>query len=398
MGRADVAIIGVGQVPTGIYPERTEFEIAYRASQLAIQDAGIDKNLIGGSVGFAQIMGAEYNTELFFGRLPEAIGLKGCKMACATISGGGSTFSTMLTATQMLLSGETDYVLVTHAQRFSQFSANEQAKYFSIAGADLEFEVPYGMTYNALAAMTTQGYMDETGTTIEQVASVVVSDRKWGALQKNGMFYGKEVTLEQVINSKMISYPLTSRMCNVLADGGAAYILTTAANAKKVCSKPIYILSHASDFSHRQITRAKVKSLAKWGEELYKPICFKAYERAGIGPEDIDLFEIYGLYPVIALMLMDAMGVCEPGTSGRLFESGETLPGGKYQTTTSGEAIGFGHLGTGCGMAAIIDGVLQLQGRAGEAQAAGNPRFLIEDCGGGAFMDLHFTIMSNQDV
>ena len=56
------------------------------------------------------------------------------------------------------------------------------------------------MTYNALAAMVTQGYMDETGTTIEQVGSVVVSDRKWGAMQKNGMFYGKEVTLEQALS------------------------------------------------------------------------------------------------------------------------------------------------------------------------------------------------------
>ena len=65
MVRADVAIIGVGQVPTGIYPERTEFEIAYRASQLAIQDSGIDKNLIGGSVGFAQIMGSEYRLRCF---------------------------------------------------------------------------------------------------------------------------------------------------------------------------------------------------------------------------------------------------------------------------------------------------------------------------------------------
>ena len=77
---------------------------------------------------------------MFFGRLPEAIGLKGCKIACSTISGGASTFSTMLTATQILMSGETDYVLVMHAQRFSQFSANEQAKYFSIAGSDLEFK------------------------------------------------------------------------------------------------------------------------------------------------------------------------------------------------------------------------------------------------------------------
>ncbi|MDR3555587.1 MAG: thiolase family protein, partial [Syntrophobacteraceae bacterium] len=228
MSKAEFAIIGTGEVPCGIYPQRNEFEIAYRVAKLAIEDAGINKNDIGAVLSAAHIMGSEYNTEVFFGRLPEAIGAKNCKIVATTVSGGGSSFSIRKTAEGILRSGETDYVLVIHAQRFSQFSANEQINFFAHAGSDLEWEVPYGMTYNALAAMMTQGYMAYTGTTIEQVASVCVACRKWANLQPNAMFRDKTLTVQQVLNSKMVAYPLTAMMCNVLADGGCAYIMTTA--------------------------------------------------------------------------------------------------------------------------------------------------------------------------
>ncbi|MBI5591644.1 MAG: thiolase family protein [Deltaproteobacteria bacterium] len=394
MSKGEFAIIGTGEVPCGIYPERSEFEIAYTAARLAIRDAGIDKNEIGAVLGAAHIMGAEYNTELFFGRLPEAIGAKGCKITGATISGGGSSFTIRKTAEGILRSGETDTVLVVHAQRFSQFSMNEQSKYFAIAGSDLEWDLPYGMTYNALAAMMTQGYMAYTGTTIEQIAAVCVSHRKWANLQPNAMFHKKTLTVEQVLKSRMVAYPLTAFMCNVLADGGCAYIMTTAEKAKKICERPVYILGEGSRYSHRSITNAVCKDYGRMNE-FFEPAAKRAYEEAGLGPEDMDIFEIYGAYPFFTLMVADALGFVKPGQSGALFKSGETAPGGKFPCTTNGEAMSFGHTGTGVGFAVFVEGVRQLQGKAGRAQVPG-AKFLIEDCGGGAFMDIHFTVMGNE--
>ena len=109
----------------------------------------------------------------------------------------------------------------------------------------------------------------------------------------------------------------------------------------------------------------------------------------------MDAFEIYGSYPVINLIVMDALGICEPGKSGALVESGETSPGGKYPCSTNGEAMSFGHTGTGVGFAMLVESVRQLQGKAGAAQVPG-AKFLIENCGGGAFMDCHFTVMGNE--
>jgi len=397
MGTGEFAVIGTGEVPSGNYPERSEFEIAYDVSRLAIRDAGIDKDEIGAVLTAGHIMSNpenDYNTEMFFGRLPEAIGANGCRVVATTISGGASSFSIRKTAEGILESGETDTVLVVHAQRFSQFPVNEQGKYFAIAGSDVEWEVPYGMTYNALAAIVTQGYMAYTGTTIEQVAAVCVACRKWACLQPNAMFNKKEIDVEKVLNSRMIAYPLTSFMCNVLADGGSAYVMTTAEKARKICDKPVYILGEASQYSHRTITRAKQKDLGQMGNDLAVTANL-AYERSGLGPEDMDIYEIYGSYPVISLIVMDALGICEPGKSGELVEAGETSPGGKYPVSTNGEALSFGHTGTGVGFSTFVESVRQLQGRAGNAQVPG-ARFLIENCGGGAFMDCHFTVMGSE--
>ncbi len=394
MCKAEFAIIGTGEVPCGIYPRRSEFEIAYRVARLAIEDAGINKNEVGAVLSAAHIMGSEYNTEIFFGRLPEAIGAKNCKIVATTVSGGASSFSIRKTAEGILRSGETDYVLVIHAQRFSQFTANEQVKYFAHAGSDLEWEVPYGMTYNALAAMMTQGYMAYTGTTAEQVASVCVACRRWANLQPNAMFRDKPLTVEDVLKSRVVAYPLTALMCNVLADGGSAYVMTTAEKAKKVCSKPVYVLGEASDFTHRSIVSSKARDIGKM-YEFYAPIAQRAYERAGLGPGDMDIFEIYGAYPIGSLLIMDSLGIVEPGRSGALVEAGETSPGGKYPVSTNGEAMSFGHTGTGVGFSVFVESVRQLQGRAGKAQVEG-ARFLIEDSAGGAYMDMHFTILGNE--
>ena len=397
MSNGEFAIIGTGEVPCGNYPERSEFEIAYTVARDAILDAGIDMKDVGAVLCAQHIMSNpknDYNTEMVFGRLPEAIGASNCKITCMTSAGGASSFAIRKTAEGILRSGETDTVLVVHAQRFSQFTPNEQAKYFSIAGSDVEWEVPYGMTYNSLAAMITQGYMHATGTTIEQIAAVCVACRKWAMLQPNAMYNQKEITIDKVVNARMVSYPLTTLMCNVLGDGGSAFIMTTAEKAKKVCDKPVYLLGEGSDYSHRTITRAGMKNLANM-TEFTAPIAAKAYESSGLGPEDIDIYEIYGSYPVINLTVMDALGIVEPGRSGALVESGETSPGGKYPCSTNGEAMSFGHTGTGVGFAMLVETVRQLQGKAGAAQVP-DARFAIENCGGGAFMDCHFSVLGNE--
>jgi acetyl-CoA acetyltransferase len=130
--------------------------------------------------------------------------------------------------------------------------------------------------------------------------------------------------------------------------------------------------------------------------DFVRPVAQRALEEAGIGVRDLDLFEIYGSYPGLQLVLMDGLGMAPSGTSpGELVASGQTSPGGRYPTTTNGEALGFGHTGTGVGFSVLVETVRQLQGKAGKAQVPG-VRHAVETCGGGAFMDIHFSVLTNQ--
>ena len=98
MGKGDFAIIGTGEVRHGMFPERSEFEIAYTVARAAVKDAGIEMKDVGAVLTAAHIMGTEYNTEMFFGHLPEAIGARNNKVYATTVSGGGSSSSIMKTA------------------------------------------------------------------------------------------------------------------------------------------------------------------------------------------------------------------------------------------------------------------------------------------------------------
>ncbi len=391
MSKGKFAFIGTGEVPCGHYPERSPLEIASRVAKLAIEDAGIKKSDVDAVLSAVAIMDNDYNTELFFGRLPEALGLrKSCKVYGVSVAGGGSSHALRKTAEGLLSSGECEMVLVVHAQRFSAFTPMAQAEYFAKAGCDPEWEIPYGITYNALSAMITQRYMHDTGTTIEEVASVCVSCRKWAMLQDNAMFNQKELTIEDVLNSKMVSTPLTAFMCNVLADGGSAFIMTTAERARKLVQKPVYVLGEGSDYSHRNLTLCEDLSTLN-----FEGGADRAFQEAGLGPKDMDIAEVYGSYPAIILILLEQMGFCKRGEAGRFVLEENTWPGGKLPMTTNGEALSFGHTGTGVGMAILVESIRQLLGRAGRAQVPG-ARFLIENCGGGAFSDGHFTVMGNE--
>jgi acetyl-CoA acetyltransferase len=203
------------------------------------------------------------------------------------------------------------------------------------------------------------------------------------------MFNKKELTIDDVLNSKMVAAPLTAFMCNVLCDGGSAYVMTTAKKARQIAKKtgvkPVYILGSGSRYSHRFITSA-VPDFANMGTmyKFFMPAANDAYDQAGLGPKDMDIFELYGAYPHLDLIIMDSVGVCEPGKSGALVEAGETSPGGKYPAITNGEALSFGHTGTGVGFALFVESQIP------------NAKFLIFNSGGGAYSDVHFTVLGNE--
>ncbi len=379
MSKGKLAIVGIGEVPTGTYPDRSRWDIIYETCIQAVRDAGIDKNDIEAVVTVAPQAQPRLAAEISFGKLPEELGLKNCKDLCVCNAGGASTSNCLRLAEHYIQTGLAKIVLVPHVTVHSTLSMEELIGFFATAGIDLQWEYPFGTTYNGIIAMMTGRYMHESGTTPEEMASIVVSLRKWAALDPNSIFYGKEPpSIEKVLSAGMVSTPLHKRECNVLADGGGALVVTSPELAAEITKTPVYKLGEGARFFSGCV-------ILRDNEEVFngfRDSGNEALNEAGLTKDDIDLWNIYLAYPVGHPLMMEAMGVCEPGEAGKIFMEGRTWPGGKLPWSTIGDAIGRGHTGSGVSMATYVETARQLMGKAGERQVSDCNHVFMNTSGG----------------
>jgi len=392
MSKGKLAIIGVGEVPTGIMPERSRWDIIYETCIQAVRDSGLDKNDIEGVISVAPQGQPKLATEVSFGKIPEELGLKGCKDVCVCNAGGASTSNCLRLAEQWIESGLAKAVLIPHVTVHSTIPIPELIGFFAVAGIDLQWEYPYGTTYNGIMGMMAQRYMHESGTTAEEMASVVVALRKWAALDPNSLFYQKEVpSVEQVLSSSMVSSPLHRRECNMLADGGAAMVVTSAKTAKEMGVKAAYKLGEgATFFSASTVFRDNDMIMDGWRKSSGQ-----ALAEAGVAREDIDLWNLYVAYPFALPIMLEAIGICEPGKAGKFIMEGYTSPGGKCPVSTMGDALGRGHTGSGVSTATYVETARQLMGKAGERQVQG-VRYVFQNAGGGSGMNNIATVWGSE--
>jgi acetyl-CoA C-acetyltransferase len=391
MSRGNLAIIGYGEVPTGRYPERSRWDIIYEVCQQAVMNAGIDKNDIEGVITVAPQAQPRITAEISFGKLPEELGLNGCKDVCICNAGGASTANCLRLAEQWIESGLAKIILIPHVTVHSTIPLEDLIGFFATAGMDLQWEYPFGTTYNAVIAMMTRRYMYESGTNEEEMASVVVALRKWSALDPNSMFYNKPLTIEDVLDSKMVSTPLRARECNVLGDGGAALVVTSAELAEKITKTPVYKLGQGT----RYLGACPVLRKDFFMQNAWQESSREALEEAGLTAEDLDILEIYGAYPVLQCVIIEALGICAPGQAGKFIMEGHTSPGGKLPCSTMGDAVGRGHTGSGVSIANYVETARQLMGNAGERQVP-DCKYALATSAGGSGMNAITTIWGRE--
>ncbi len=392
MGKGKLAIIGIGEVPTGTYPNRSRWDIIYETCISAVKDAGIHKNEVEGVVTVAPQAQPQLTAEIAFGKIPEELGLKGCREVCICNAGGASTSNCLRLAEQLIEAGQAKIVLIPHVTVHSTIPVPDLISFFAKAGIDLQWEYPFGTTYNGIIAMITRRYMYDSGTTKEEMASVVVSLRKWAALDPNSMFYRKEVpSAEEVLSSGMVASPLHKRECNVLADGGGAMVVTSAETAKEMRCRAAYKLGESSRYFTAFTTTRTNEDWMKGFRQATR----EALAHAGVPKEDIDIWNVYLAYPVGHTMFMEAAGLCEPGQAGRIFMEGHTWPGGKMPWATMGDAIGRGHTGSGVSMATYIETARQLMKKAGEKQVP-DVKYVFQNTSGGSGMNFIATVWGSE--
>ncbi len=388
--KGNVAVVGIGEVPTGKFAERPCLQSALEACREAILDAGIRKDEIDTIIPTGTFFDRRYNTDMVFSKLVEELGLLGKAKSNFQVFAGGSSSSAMVkTASGLISSGIARVVLCVQSDKTGSAPVQEMIDMFATFGIPEEWETPFGFFMAGSGGMFATRYMHETGTTPAQIASVVVSNRKWAALNPHAMLR-RQLTVEEILDATMVASPLTAKEGNVLADGGAAFIVTSADRAKDLRNPPVYPLGFGSRVCHYAVSQDL--DLTRMG---FYEASREAYEMAGIGPADIDIVEIYDGYPIYPLITLEGLGVCKRGEAGAFVYEGNTWPGGKLPMTTNGGMLGQGHTAAGGGIAVLVEAFRQLMGKAGQRQVK-DAKIAVETSMGGTFMDSHVVVLGRE--
>lgn len=244
-----------------------------------------------------------------------------------------------------------------------------------------EWQMKMGFNVQPAAyAMETVRHMEECGSTPEQFAKITVKNRKNGILNPYACFQ-QEVTVEEVLNSRMVCKPLRLLMCCPNADGAAAAILCSN-HMLKIKSRKVTIVASVLVSSMYGVERGG-GSVKIQNPDRTEIAAKQAYEILGYGPRDIDVFEIYDAMSPTELISMERLGICKQGEAGHLLEEGATQINGRIPINPSGGLMSRGHPLGATGLAQIAEIVWQLRGEAGCRQVTGARLGLCHTLGAG---------------
>lgn len=379
MSRGKIAIIGIGEVPTGSYPDRTHWDILYDVCVQAVRDSGLHKNDIEGVIAPEPLAQPVIAAELAYGKLPEELGLKGCRDSVVCNAGGASVSNCLRLAEQWIESGIARSVLIPHVTVHSTISIPDLIGYYAKAGVDMQWEYPFGSTYNIIMGMMANKYVQMSGCTPLQMASVVTALRSWASRDPNSIFYRRDVpTPEKVMASDLLNTPLHKRESNILGDGGCAMVVVSTEEAKKLNRPAAYKLGESVRyFSGTPLMRDFIKVA-----EGLRDTAKEALAAARVKKEEINIWNVYLAYPLAHPLMAEALEIAPFGQGGQYFLDGRMSFGGDIPWSTIGDALGRGHTGSGVSAAIYVETARQLMGKAGERQVK-NCKYVFQNSAGG---------------
>jgi acetyl-CoA acetyltransferase len=364
-----VAIVGAAESDFGKIPHVGDLELHVQAARRAIADAGIQKSEIdglfttGGRYGMMPIVAlAEY-----MGIFPTY--LEG------TNTGGGAWELMVGHAAAALRAGLCNVALVVYGAAPRNNPAEGIGQAFSLPGTPVAYDDSFGMPLPARAALVASRHMHLYGTTSEQLAEVAVAMRKNASMNPKALFQ-EPITVEDVLNSRLIADPLHLLDCCVVTNGGGALVLTREDRAADLPKPPVFILGSGEAIAS--------ETLAGWpgfGRMVSVESGRRAYAEAGIGPDDVDVLQLYDAFTINVLLQLEALGFCKEGESGPFVEGGRLAYDGALPTNTDGGGLSSNHPGMR-GIFLVIEAVRQLRGEGGAAQVPDAEIALCNGTGG----------------
>ena len=389
----DVAIIGAGMTRFGKFLDRSLKELAGEAVRGALESAGIDKSrlqvaVVGNATaglitGQEMIRGQVVLRELGIGGIP----VINTENACASSS------TAFHLGWLYVASGLYDVALVVGMEKLTH---EDKRRSFQAIGAAVDVEWAQQAAARARQAREERGpaiqegagerrsmfmdfyaswarrYMERSGATKEDFARVAVKNLYHGSLNPKSQ-YGGDYTIEDVLEAPLVVEPLTRLMCSPSSDGAAAVVLVPARRARQFTSRPVLV---------RASVLVSGRDRAPGEPGLTEEAARLAYQRAGVGPQDLDVLEVHDASAPAELIIYEELGLCGEGEGPALIRSGHTRLGGRQPVNTSGGLIAKGHPIGATGLAQICEVFWQLRGEAGARQVEGAKVGLTENGGG----------------
>ncbi|MBU2867494.1 acetyl-CoA acetyltransferase [Pacificibacter marinus] len=362
--RARAAVVGIGTTETWNNPGQSSLDQLAIAVQRAAQDAGIAMHDIDGlfTSTLSHLMPAL--------SVAEYLGLRP-KVMDGTNIGGSSFIGHLSHAVMALEAGLCDVACVCYGS--NQLSAGGKLATLS---EPPHWEVPYGPRFPISGyALIAQRHMWDFATSREHMAEVVVASRAWAKLNPLAFEQG-DLTVDDVLASRMVSDPLSKADCCLVTDGGGAIILTRADRAKDMPHPPVYVLGAAAAATHRFIS--SMPDMTTTGAVQSSKA---AYDMAGLGPDQIDLLQLYDAFSINVILFLEDLGFCAKGEGGPFASGGRIAPGGALPVNTNGGGLSCCHPGM-YGVFALIEAVTQVRGQAGARQVGKFETALVHGTGG----------------
>lgn len=368
--RGEVAIVGYGRTPFSRAkpgePVLTVDEYLAWAADLALKRAGMSKNDFDGQ-GVAIAHAEAAHTVNWSAAVVESLGITP-KVLLRGDQGGASAGSLLIRASAMIHAGIVDRVLVIGADTPLNIPSVAPGLPLSperSRGVFWDFQGPFGvMGATAQFGLIQTRYRHEHELTDEQLAKVAVTTRYHASLNP-GAIYRSPITADDYLNSRVLSSPLRLLDCVPIVNGGLAYIVTSAATARTLTDRPVYLLGfgEVNNYYHGSRSRPDVTytGFAKGAPE--------AFGMAGVEHKNIDLFQPYDDYPFVVVMQIEDCGFCKKGQGGRFVQERNLRFDGDFPLSVDGGQLSGGQPGGAIGgFAPIVEAATQLRGEAGDRQ------------------------------
>jgi acetyl-CoA acetyltransferase len=372
--RGKAAVIGAGLSAVGRVPGRSPLLLAADAATKALADAGLRRADVDGVLASSAFASSFHRFSVAFS---EYLGIR--PTFSNTLQVSGATAATMFNiGAAAIAGGLAETILLVGGDSLLTGLTTDLALRSMSESRDQQYEMPFGIPPANTFAMTAHRHMKEFGTTPEQLARVAVIERAH-ALRTPGAQMTKPITVEDVLNSPMVTTPYHKLDCSLVSDGGAAFVLTSASRAKSLGIRaPIYVLGCGECYTHEHVFL--MPSLTTTGAVESSR---KAYAMAGYGPADVDVAGVYDCFTGTVIMMLEDLGFCPKGEGGRFVDDGQMTYGGAVPCNTHGGLLSFAHSGVPGSLFHFYEIVQQLRGECGERQVAGANVGLVHSLGAG---------------